>query len=177
MSSNRLIIRESKPNELDKIKKVLIEAYEQYAAILTKEQWENYKNSIIDATEKSKTKTKLVAIADNVLLGACFIYDSAEKAYGLTDLEIDYPIIRLIGVSPKARGLGIATELIRASCNLSLEWGSDRIVLHTSDMMKSAIRLYEKLGFKRAKQYEFMNGNILVKSYELNINNTAILTN
>ncbi|MEH7347456.1 GNAT family N-acetyltransferase [Gottfriedia acidiceleris] len=177
MSSNRLIIRESKPDELDKIKKVLIEAYEQYAAILTKEQWGNYKNSIIDATEKSKTKTKLVAIADNVLLGACFIYDSAEKAYGLTDLEIDYPIIRLIGVSPKARGLGIATELIRASCNLSLEWGSDRIVLHTSDMMQSAIRLYEKLGFKRAKQYEFMNGNILVKSYELNINNTAILTN
>lgn len=177
MSSNRLIIRESKPDELDKIKKVLIEAYEQYAAILTKEQWENYKNSIIDAAEKSKTKTKLVAIADNVLLGACFIYDSAEKAYGLTDLEIEYPIIRLIGVSPKARGLGIATELIRASCNLSLEWGTDRIVLHTSDMMKSAIRLYEKLGFKRAKQYEFMNGNILVKSYELNINNTAILTN
>ncbi|UPM53712.1 GNAT family N-acetyltransferase [Gottfriedia acidiceleris] len=177
MSSNRLIIRESKPSEIDNIKKVLIDAYEQYASILSKEQWENYKNSIIDATDNSHTKTKLVATVDNVLLGACFIYDSAEKAYGLPELEINYPIIRLIGVSPKARGLGIATELIKASCNLSLEWGSDRIVLHTSDMMKSAISLYEKIGFQRAKQYEFMNGDILVKSYELNIKDTAILLN
>ncbi|WP_088067182.1 GNAT family N-acetyltransferase [Gottfriedia luciferensis] len=176
MSTQRLIIREAKPNEIDNIKKVLVEAYEQYAAILSKEQWENYKNSIIDATDHSNTKTKLVALADNVMLGACFIYDSAEKAYGLSKLEINDPIIRLLGVSPKARGLGIATELIRASCNLSLEWGNDRIVLHTSDIMKSAIKLYERIGFKRAQQYEFMNGDTLVKSYELNIKDTAILT-
>ena len=177
MTINRLVIRQSKPDEVDQVKKVLVDSYEQYATILSVEQWENYKNSIIDSTENSQTKTKLVALVDNVMLGACFIYDSAEKAYGLPDLEIKYPIVRLLGVSPKARGLGIATELIRASCNLAQEWGSDRIVLHTSDMMQSAIKLYEKLGFKRAKQYEFMNGKILVKSYELTINETTLLTN
>jgi GNAT superfamily N-acetyltransferase len=76
---------------------------------------------------------------------------------------------------PKARGFGIATELIKESARRSLHLGASTLYLHTTDMMDSAIRLYERLGFERAYDKDMRNGDTLVKSYRLTLKEIAIL--
>ncbi|MCD9022900.1 GNAT family N-acetyltransferase [Cohnella silvisoli] len=175
MSDKKVIIRYAEISDLDSVREVLLDAYQQYSETLSAERWEQYKESILLSVNAETTKARLVAEVGGEVVGSVFIYDSSETAYGAPQLEIHTPIIRLLGVSRKARGLGVATELIRSSAKLSLEWGADTLHLHTSDLMDSAIRLYERLGFERAFDKEFMNGDILVKSYRLPLRETTLL--
>jgi GNAT superfamily N-acetyltransferase len=175
MSDRRVVIRSAVESDLDAVTEVLLDAYGQYEETLSAEQWKQYKENILLSINSVTTKARLVAEVDGEIVGSVFVYDSSEAAYGAPQLEIHNPIIRLLGVSRKARGLGVATELIRSSAILSREWGAQTLHLHTSDMMDSAVRLYERLGFERAFDKEFMNGDRLVKSYRLHLQETALL--
>ncbi|PZT53257.1 GNAT family N-acetyltransferase [Paenibacillus silvae] len=174
--SRELIIREAAANEGHLLEAVLYEAYSQYEQELPQDAWFAYKAGIAEAIRKSSTIAKLVAELDGEIVGSVFVYDSSETAYGNAALGIHSPIIRLLGVTGKARGRGVATELIRASVKLARKRGADTLYLHTSDMMGAAIRLYERLGFERALDKEFMTGgNTLVKSYRLQLADTPLL--
>ncbi|RKP54063.1 GNAT family N-acetyltransferase [Cohnella endophytica] len=175
MTDRKVIIRQAADSDREAIIRVLLDAYGQYENTLSSERWVQYKESFLHAIDAPTTRDRLVAEVDGDIVGSVFLYDSSETAYGAPQLEIHNPIIRLLGVSTQARGLGIATELIRASARLALEGGADTLHLHTSDMMDSAVRLYERLGFERAYDKEFQNGDILVKSYRLHLRGTALL--
>ncbi|MFB9279047.1 GNAT family N-acetyltransferase [Cohnella cellulosilytica] len=175
MPSGQAIVRHAEERDRDAVLNVLLGAYSQYETTLEPDRWTQYKESIVEAVDAATTKARLVAELDGRLVGSVFIYDSSEAAYGAPQLEIHNPIIRLLGVLPSARGSGIATALIRESVRVIKEWGADTLHLHTSDMMDSAVRLYERLGFERAYDKEFHNGAVLVKSYRLKLSDTALL--
>lgn len=59
--------------------------------------------------------------------------------------------------------------MIREAAGRSIALGAASLNLHTSDMMASAIRLYERLGFKRAYETDLKNGDTLVKGYRLEL--------
>ncbi|MFC5402894.1 GNAT family N-acetyltransferase [Cohnella soli] len=169
-------IREATIADREAVVRVLLDAYRQYEETLDAQRWEHYRDNILQSIDAQTTRSRLVAEVDGRIVGSVFIYDNSELAYGAAHhLEIHNPIIRLLGVTQEARGSGVATKLIRESARRSLEWGADTLHLHTSDMMDSAIRLYEKLGFERAYDKEFFNGDILVKSYKLRLKETALL--
>lgn len=175
VAKHQVTVRHATAEDGEAVLRILLAAYGQYEALLSTERWTQYKESIEQAVDSPTTKARLVAELDGALVGSVFLYDSSVSAYGSPQLEIHNPIIRLLGVVPEARGHGIATELIRASVRLTQEWQADRIHLHTSDMMDSAVRLYERLGFERAYDKEFHNGTILVKSYLLRLADSALL--
>ncbi|XID93428.1 GNAT family N-acetyltransferase [Paenibacillaceae bacterium WGS1546] len=175
MPSGQVIVRHAEEQDRDAVLNVLLGAYGQYEATLSPERWTQYKESIAEAVDAPTTKARLVAELDGELVGSVFIYDSSDTAYGLPQLEIRNPVIRLLGVLPGARGKGIAAKLIGESVRVIREWGADTLHLHTSDMMDSAVRLYERLGFERAYDKEFHNGTVLVKSYRLNLTDAAPL--
>ena len=67
----------------------------------------------------------------------------------------------------RCEGKGIAESLLRKSIELTQSWGENVLYLHTSDKMQAAIRLYERMGFERALDKEFVNQNgTHVKSYQ-----------
>ncbi|MFC5703022.1 GNAT family N-acetyltransferase [Cohnella faecalis] len=173
MSDNRIVIREETPSDREAVKAVLFDAYGQYENTLSRERWEQYKENIEASAAGGPTKARLVAELDGEIVGSVFVFESSDTAYGYSG--IDTPIIRLLAVSQKARGFGVATELIRASAKLSRGWGAQTLHLHTSDLMESAVRLYERLGFERAYDYDIQNGEILVKSYRLQLKEAALL--
>jgi ribosomal protein S18 acetylase RimI-like enzyme len=47
----------------------------------------------------------------------------------------------------------------------------DAIVLHTADFMKSAMKLYKRIGFERHPQHDFepANDGVVVKAFRLSI--------
>jgi GNAT superfamily N-acetyltransferase len=175
MSGKAVTIRQAEPADRDATREVLLDAYGQYASVLSEPYWIQYRDSILASLEGAETKERLVAVLDGEVVGSVFLFDSSEAAYGRQDLQIHSPIIRLLAVSQKARGYGVATELIRASAKLARDWGAETLHLHTSDMMDSAVRLYERLGFERAFDKDIMNGETLVKSYRLQLKQAALL--
>jgi ribosomal protein S18 acetylase RimI-like enzyme len=55
----------------------------------------------------------------------------------------------MLGVSGRARGLGIGTALTVRCIERSRELGLNRLVMSSATYMVSAHRLYERLGFVR----------------------------
>ncbi|CAH1203662.1 hypothetical protein PAECIP111893_02028 [Paenibacillus plantiphilus] len=175
MSARAIVTRDAADTDREAIKAVLVNAYSQYEVVLPTERWEQYKVDILNSVSNTGVKARIVAELDGKIVGSVFLYASSEAAYGLPELNINTPIMRLLAVAIDARGLGVATELIRASVNRSLLWGADTLHLHTTDYMDSAIRLYERLGFERAIDKDLIKGDTVVRSYRIHLKDTTLL--
>jgi len=67
----------------------------------------------------------------------------------------DYEL-RMLAVSPIERGRGIGAKLTRAGMEMALERGARRVVLSTMESMHAAHRLYERLGFQRREDLDWV---------------------
>ncbi|KWX70298.1 GCN5 family acetyltransferase [Paenibacillus riograndensis] len=173
-NSKEILIRNAVDSDRDAIAKVLLEAYGQYAAELPEPFWAEYRRSILDSVHGTAPYARIVAEIDNRIVGSVLLFLSSEEAYGRPELGIRSPIIRLLAVSPSVRGRGIAVLLIREAARRSIGLGAATLNLHTSDMMASAIKLYERLGFQRAYETDIMNGDTLVKGYCLDLGASSL---
>lgn len=63
--------------------------------------------------------------------------------------------IRFLAVDPAARGRGVAEALVRWAMARAEAQGRARLLLHTTDHMHTAQRLYERLGFVRAPELDW----------------------
>ena len=177
MNIKEVLIREAKESDRPAIAKVLLEAYSQYSALLPEPFWEEYRNSILDSVNGTGPAARIIAEINNEIVGSVQLFLSSESAYGKPELGIHSPIIRLLAVSPSARGLGVATLLIQEAARVSLKFGASTLNLHTSDMMASAVKLYERLGFQRAYETDIMNGDNLIKGFLLNLDSLQFKQN
>jgi GNAT superfamily N-acetyltransferase len=169
-----LFIREVTPEDREEVLNVLLEAYLQYETIIPESKWELYRQSILDSFDNDGPVARIVAESDGTIVGSVQLFLSSDVAYGVPGMGIESPIIRYLAVSPKQRGKGIATALIRESARRAVDLGASWLHLHTSDMMESAVKLYERLGFERAFDTDIMNGETLVKGYRLDLKAASV---
>ncbi|MBM7566749.1 GNAT family N-acetyltransferase [Paenibacillus sacheonensis] len=171
-----IIIRDATDADRDAVIQVSIDAYSQYSETLSADRWEAYRDSILASFDNEGVAAKIVAEEDGRIVGSAQLFMDSAAAYGAPQLGITNPIIRLLAVPPAHRGKGIATALIREAVSRSVLLGAEWLNLHTSDMMASAVSLYERLGFERAFNTDIMNGETLVKGYRLDLKRqTALL--
>ena len=156
--------------EKEDVRHLLVESYGQYEQEFSNpEHWQAYLSSIRASVDSPDVDQILVAKSNQHILGTLQLFQSSEKAYGRPELQITSPIIRLLAVHPQARGRGIAQELLKVGVHYAKSKGATALYLHSSDKMTKAIRLYEWLGFKRDQTKEFMNEDILVKCFRMDI--------
>jgi ribosomal protein S18 acetylase RimI-like enzyme len=55
-----------------------------------------------------------------------------------------------LAVAPAARGLGLGRRLVEACLAFARAQGAERVVLLSNSRLAAALRLYERLGFRRA---------------------------
>ncbi|CEJ93404.1 Putative N-terminal acetyltransferase c complex catalytic subunit mak3 [[Torrubiella] hemipterigena] len=69
--------------------------------------------------------------------------------------------IAMLAVAEEFRGQGIATALVKKAMDAMIERNADEIVLETEETNKTAMRLYERLGFFRSKKLHryYLNGS------------------
>ncbi|CAH1057277.1 GNAT family N-acetyltransferase [Paenibacillus pseudetheri] len=172
----KIIIREAENNDRDAIAEVILDAYHQYSEIMPEPLWLTYRKSFLESVHDEAPIARIIAKIDKKIIGSALLFSSSETAYGKPELGIHSPILRLLAVSPSARGLGVATHLIHEAASRSRELGATTLNLHTSEMMASAIKLYYRLGFKRAYETDLMNGETLVQGFRLDLQTSVRTT-
>lgn len=104
----------------------------------------------------------LVAIENGTVLGVCAMLKMQDDKY-------DYELAKM-AVSPHARGKGIGYLLGKSIIEKSKELNASYLYLESNTILKPAIALYEKLGFKKISGHHtpYKRCNIQM---ELNLNN------
>lgn len=160
------IIEEKKVRESKNIE--IVEFDEQYASFFKEinlEWIEEYftveeedKNSLDNPIENilANGGVILIALYNKVPVGAC----SLIKSYGK---EYDFELSKM-AIKKEYRGKGIAQTLICETINKAKDLGAKSIYIETNTILKEAISLYKKIGFK-----QIMNDKIKYKrsNYQL----------
>jgi GNAT superfamily N-acetyltransferase len=175
-----LIIRDIQPNEFEQLGQLMVDVYSRLPGFPTPEEQPRYYEmlaNIGDFTQKKDARV-LVAVHGKVLVGGVVYFgDMARYGSGGTATSVTHASgIRLLGVRPSARGLGVGRALTEACIDLAREKHHARVVLHTTEAMRVAWGMYERLGFERALDLDFMQGELPVFGFSLVLGEQSIIT-
>ncbi|ANZ38230.1 GNAT family N-acetyltransferase [Lentzea guizhouensis] len=154
-----LLIRPAREADLAAVGALTLSAYRGDGLLVS----ESYGEQLTDAATRHRDAELLVAVDDDgEVLGSVTV-----ALPGTPFAEISAPgevEFRMLAVSPAARGRGVGEALVHAVCNRALAAGATRVVLSSSPAMRSAHRLYERLGFARAPERDWspLPGVVLV---------------
>jgi GNAT superfamily N-acetyltransferase len=163
-------IRDARDDEREAIRDVTLAAYEEYAAVMPRPFWEAYRRQLLLTLDKEGPVEHIVAESEESIVGSVLLYPPLAHAY--TDVEVGagWPEVRLLAVAPGVRGQGVGTALMDECERRARRAGATTLGLHTMDMMREAVRLYEHRGFIRAPELDFHPAEgVVVKGYRLNL--------
>ncbi|HEY7651751.1 MAG TPA: GNAT family N-acetyltransferase [Methylomirabilota bacterium] len=169
--SDGLTIRDGRAADRAAIEALTLAAYEQYAVTLGAPMWGMYRQNIVATLANVKPATQIVAEKDGALVGGVLLYpaggDMGAPGRGRA-MTLPWPEVRLLAVTPAARGSGAGRRLMDECIRRARAAGATALTLHTTDMMRVALQLYERMGFERAPDLDFAPApGITVKGYKL----------
>ncbi len=167
MHKQKPVIREVHIGELDEVSSLLKDAYLQYKSSIPPERWENYLEDIIDVRSRLEESELIVAEMDNRMVGCITLYlDAGRSMPGAW--PPGYAVIRLLAVHPEYRGRCIGHALMD-ECILRCRRAKVKAIgLHTTELMKVAREMYERMGFVRFPESDFHPApGITVMAYHL----------
>lgn len=158
MVNHKLTYRRANASDAPNIVGLIVNAYHDYKAVLAPADWIRMQTSLANEdlyVELLKKAAAFVCEIDNQLAGVIFL---VPKGNPTTIFPADWSYIRLLGVDPKYRGLGIGRELTQLCVQQARVTNEIGVALHTSEFMNAARQMYEALGFKREKELAPMYG-------------------
>ena len=145
-------IREARLEELDEVENLVKTAYREFQPLMPEAAWNRWMDNISE-TIQAPDGELLVAEDQGRIEGAVKFYPDAAQAH-----QGQWPagagLIRLLAVAPAHRGRGYGVRLTRACLRRARELSIPTIFLYTGTFMAAARQLYEKLGFKRAPEFD-----------------------
>lgn len=161
---NDYIIREAVPSEHKPLGKLMVSVYAQLEGFPKLEEQPAYYQTLENVgqlTQKPGVQL-LVAVTPGEKIIGGVVYYSQTKYYGIDILDTDFPNtsgIRLLAVDSSCRKMGIGKNLTKECLGIAKEKNHTQVILHTTNAMKVAWGLYDRMGFKRFPKIDFvMNG-------------------
>lgn len=140
----QILVRAVLPDEHDRVAELTLAAYEQIGLDVGA-----YRATLADVAGRAAAADVLVAVRCGRIDGAVTYVPDAQNAYAEFE-DADGAGIRMLAVDPAAQGAGVGAVLVEACIAHATAAGRRRIVLHSTDKMAAAQRLYRRLGFRRA---------------------------
>lgn len=149
-----MLIRDARSEELDKVSLLMRDAYLEYEDSFPSERWKSYLEDIMDVRSRLGVSKLLVAELSGKVVGAVTLYLDASRS-SREEWPQGWAGIRLLAVHPAYRGRGIGRALMEECIHCCREQNIKTIGLHTTAIMDTARKMYERMGFVRAPEYDF----------------------
>jgi ribosomal protein S18 acetylase RimI-like enzyme len=161
-----LIYRKANPSDFEKLKSLGIESYSEFSKVLTHSNWSKM-NSFLESddnlTQLMNLSTVFVCEKGLEIIGMIYLVRSGNP----TELfQEDWSYIRFLGVNTKFRGKGIGQKLTDLCIEHAKATNEKYIALHTSEFMDSARAIYEKRGFRKTKEIEYLGKRYWIYLFE-----------
>ena len=148
-----MIVRPARGGELDRIGELVADAYLADGLLPADHP---YVDELRAAAHRAEHSTLLVAVDGGQLLGTVTIADAGSAYAEIARAgEVEF---RMLAVAPLARGRGAGRALVRAVLDHARTHGADAVTLTTLEEMRTAQRIYESLGFRRAPDRDWAVG-------------------
>jgi len=166
-----LRVRGARSDDRGAIEAVTLAAYAQYAALMPA-HWTGYRENILATLAAANPSAQIVADEDGRIVGTVLLYPagSAMARPGGGSITLAEPEVRLLAVAPEARGRGVGATLMHECIRRARQSGAAALTLHTTDIMQAAMRLYDRLGFRRAPELDIQPApGVTIKGYRLGL--------
>jgi ribosomal protein S18 acetylase RimI-like enzyme len=172
-TESAVAIREANDSEIEGVIALLQRANAEFEALVPPAFYRAYLRNVIDVWSRRGDSELLVAElrGSGRIVGAITFYpDASREGWGWPP---EWAGIRAVGVEPESRGVGVGRRLAEACIDRARVVGAPTVCLHTAAFMKAAIRMYERVGFRRAPEYDG-NADAMVGSIASGISIAAL---
>jgi ribosomal protein S18 acetylase RimI-like enzyme len=154
-----LRLRDAGSRDLDEVARLLGDVYGVFRAHFPPEAWGRYIHEIVDVRSRLGRSELIVAERAGRLVGTIGFYPEASHS-ALERWPRRWASIRTLGVRADSRRQGVGVALARECVRRARDRGVRAIGLHTASYLMDATRLYERLGFRRAPEFDIEIGEM-----------------
>ncbi len=151
MDTFNIKLRDAQPSEAQEVSQLLVASYQGYQRFMPPEGWDWYLHDITDVRGRMADSELIVAEINNRIVGTVTLYPQSSN-HGWPE---GWAGVRLLAVHPDYRGHSIGRALMEECIRRCREKGVKTIGLHTTQLMEIARGMYERMGFKRAPEFDF----------------------
>lgn len=154
-----LVLRDAEPREVDDVAALLGDVYGVFRDRLPADAWSRYIGEIVDVAGRMRDCELIVADSGGRIVGTIALYPNASRS-ALEHWPAGWASIRTLAVVADARRRGVGDALARACLDRARQHGARAIGLHTASHLADATRLYKRLGFRRAPEFDIEIGEM-----------------
>lgn len=174
MNNQTVKIRNARPEEFTNIGKLMFAVYSQLEGFPDETKLPAYYDLLLnvgDLTKKENTELLVATLNDNKVVGAVVYFSDLKNygAHGVISKIKNASGFRLLAVNPEERGKGIGKLLSIACINKAKELKQNHLYIHSTESMKIAWRMYERLGFKRCTEIDFIKDDFKVYGFKISL--------
>jgi GNAT superfamily N-acetyltransferase len=139
----RYCVREFTGADTEAVNVLALAAFAQYSGAYS--DWSAFSKSISSMASLAKDGEIIVADSERGIIGAV-AYIGPHKPKSAI-FEPSWPIMRMLVVTPSARGFGVGRALAEECIARARRDQAPLFALHTSSIMQIALPMYEHMGF------------------------------
>lgn len=167
-----IVIRDARPTEYSTVGELMVSVYTGLEGFPGPEEHPHYYRmlaNIGDIADRPSSQLLVAASDGGEIMGAVvYVGDMAEyRAQGKVTTLKNTSGIRLLAVDPTYRGMGIGRKLTEYCIDLARKKGHPQVVLHSTEAMHVAWKMYERMGFERSEDLDMELGAVKIYGFRL----------
>lgn len=152
---------------LEQLGDIVVRAYDAVGAL---EGDDEYVPELRDVARRVREAVVFAALdeADGTPLGCVTYVPGPDNAWA-EHLRAGEASIRMLAVDPAAQGRGVGTALVEACLVRARADGRRAVFLHSLPVMTGAQRVYDRLGFRRVPERDWVFPDFLLMGFVLDL--------
>lgn len=169
-----ITIRDIRREEHAALGRLMVQVYSRLDGFPTPVEQPRYYellSSIGQFTERPGARVLVAVTPDEDLAGGVVYFGDMTQygSGGIATTVADASGIRLLAVDHRFRGLGVGKALTAECIRIARDAGHAQLILHTTAAMQTAWTMYERMGFVRGEELDFLQEGFPVYGFRLRL--------